>query len=143
MKAISLWQPWASLWLSPAKVHETRHWSTNYRGMLAIHAAKRLVSNCGLEVDEICCAGFGAGWRLHLPRGAFIGVLDLTDCVSTNQCRPIDSLDYACGDWSGDRFAWRRGRFWSLREPIPFKGRQGFFKVDNAILGISEYEMPA
>ena len=47
MKAISLWQPWGSLWLSPAKRHETRHWQTRHRGKLLVHAAKKLV-----ECDE-------------------------------------------------------------------------------------------
>jgi hypothetical protein len=43
MKAISLWQPWASLLFTTprAKLHETRHWPTSYRGLLYIHAAKR------------------------------------------------------------------------------------------------------
>ena len=41
MKAITLWQPWASLIAVGAKTIETRGWATNYRGPLAIHAAKR------------------------------------------------------------------------------------------------------
>jgi hypothetical protein len=40
MKAISLWQPWASLWCSPRKIHETRHWPTNNRGWMLVHAAQ-------------------------------------------------------------------------------------------------------
>lgn len=41
MKAISLWQPWASLIAAGVKSIETRGWPTNYRGQIAIHAAKR------------------------------------------------------------------------------------------------------
>ncbi|TRU31740.1 MAG: ASCH domain-containing protein [Microcystis aeruginosa Ma_QC_B_20070730_S2] len=41
MKAISLWQPWASLVANGLKLYETRGWPTKYRGVLAIHAAKR------------------------------------------------------------------------------------------------------
>ncbi len=43
MKAISLWQPWASaIGPHPEQKHlETRSWQTPYRGWLAIHAAKR------------------------------------------------------------------------------------------------------
>lgn len=40
IKAITLWQPWATLIAIGAKKIETRSWSTNYRGPLAIHAAK-------------------------------------------------------------------------------------------------------
>lgn len=41
MKALTLWQPWASLVAHRIKTIETRSWSTNYRGPLAIHAAQR------------------------------------------------------------------------------------------------------
>lgn len=40
MKAITLWQPWASLVALGEKKIETRSWATNYRGPIAIHAAK-------------------------------------------------------------------------------------------------------
>jgi len=39
MKAITLWQPWASLLACGAKKYETRSWATSYRGPIAIHAA--------------------------------------------------------------------------------------------------------
>ncbi len=41
MKALSLWQPWASLIALGVKTIETRSWATNYRGPLAIHAGLR------------------------------------------------------------------------------------------------------
>lgn len=41
MKALTVWQPWASLVALGVKTIETRSWSTSYRGPLAIHAAKR------------------------------------------------------------------------------------------------------
>jgi|ERR1035437_3790402 hypothetical protein len=41
MKALTLYEPWASLISIGAKTIETRSWSTSYRGPLAIHAAKR------------------------------------------------------------------------------------------------------
>lgn len=41
MKAITLWQPWASLIAVGAKTIETRGRQTHYRGPLAIHAATR------------------------------------------------------------------------------------------------------
>jgi hypothetical protein len=40
MKALSLWQPWATLIALKKKQIETRSWRTTYRGPLAIHAAK-------------------------------------------------------------------------------------------------------
>lgn len=41
MKALTLWQPWASLIALGVKTIETRSWSTSYRGPLAIHAAAK------------------------------------------------------------------------------------------------------
>lgn len=50
VKALSLWQPWASLLVHGHKRVETRGWPTSFRGPLLIHAAKRLDD----EQGEIC-----------------------------------------------------------------------------------------
>lgn len=42
MKALTLTQPFATLVAIGAKKIETRSWNTNYRGLLAIHAAKNI-----------------------------------------------------------------------------------------------------
>lgn len=41
MKALTFWEPWASLVRWDVKSIETRSWSTRYRGTVAVHAAKR------------------------------------------------------------------------------------------------------
>lgn len=133
MKAISLWQPWASAWLSPLKVHETRHWWTTHRGRLVVHAAKRLVSDCGPELDELLTQQFGAMWRRALPRGALLGIVDLTNCISTESIT-TSADDLLCGNFSAGRYGWKRGAFTSFREPIPYIGRQGFFNVPDEIV---------
>ncbi len=51
MKAITLWQPWASLIAIGAKKIETRSWATKYRGPLAIHAAIKAVEK-PLYIDQ-------------------------------------------------------------------------------------------
>jgi activating signal cointegrator 1 len=133
VRAISLWQPWASLWASGRKVHETRHWSTDYRGPLAIHAAQRL-EEVSMELDEIMLAQFGAMWRRELPRGAIVGTCNLVACVATGTNFPASLDDEAAGDWSDGRFAWRGDGFRLLARPIEWKGRQGFFSVPDSIL---------
>lgn len=40
IKALTLYQPWATLIAIGAKKIETRSWDTKYRGPLAIHASK-------------------------------------------------------------------------------------------------------
>lgn len=137
MKALSLWQPWASLWCSDAKVHETRHWPTSYRGLLLVHAARRRIDDfTGERLDGICDGLFGNHWGLDLPRGALVGVVRLVGCVSTD-VMPIShqsSDDYECGDFSTGRFAWQRSNFQRFAAPIPYRGSQGFFEVPDELV---------
>ena len=136
MKAISLWQPWASLWLSDAKVHETRHWPTSHRGWLAVHAAKRQIDDLsGDRLDEICDGLWGHHWGLELPRGALIGAIKLISCLPMNKTQAAGNDDIECGDWSPERFAWKRDdKFIKFDEPIPYRGAQGIFNVPDSII---------
>ena len=136
MKAISLWQPWASLWASGRKVHETRHWPTPYRGALAIHAAKRVEPIGSISPELVAVLGdeFGQDWRAHLPYGAIVGTCNLVACIATGPNFPASLDDEAAGNWADGRFAWRGTEFRLLKRPIPWKGRQGFFTVPDNIL---------
>ena len=127
MKSISLWQPWASLWLSPAKVHETRSWGTPYRGELLVHAAKRAP-----EKDEGLDA-LVSKYGLRLPTGGIIGVVTLVDCRQMKHTKPENEEDWECGDWSDERFAWRRGALRMFEKPIPYRGMQGLFNVPDTV----------
>lgn len=134
MKAISLHQPWASLWLTSRKVHETRSWSTKHRGPLFVHASKQLEFVRG-ELLDIVVSEFGAKWASELPTGALIGTVDLYDCIPTNLVLGVFDSDYICGDWSRGRFAWQRtASFQHFRNPVPYRGRQGLFNVPDAVI---------
>ena len=137
MKAISLWQPWASLWLSDAKIHETRRWPTAHRGWLAVHAAKRRIDDLsGDRLDEICDGIWGHHWGLDLPRGAIIGVVKLVACKPTVMLlkdAAASDDDRECGDFSDGRFAWERKEFCVLPNPIPYRGQQRMFTVPNEL----------
>jgi activating signal cointegrator 1 len=134
MRCISLWQPWALLYLTPAKEFETRHWSTRYRGPLLIHAAKRKVGDIDRALEQICAMRLGRDWRGALAYGALIGRVELIDCVSTNDFEPPFGAEHVCGDWSANRFGWRRAReLVKFATPIPYIGRQGFFSVPDDV----------
>lgn len=45
MKAITIWQPWASLVALGVKKYETRSWPTKYRGPIAIHAGMKPIQH--------------------------------------------------------------------------------------------------
>lgn len=137
MKALSLWQPWASLWCSEDKEHETRDWILHHRGWLLVHATKKLVSDCGEELDGIAIDNFGPHWRTELPRGAIIGAVNVVDVRATSVIlkawgEPIATrhyVDYLCGDYSPGRFGFLRKEFKRFATPIPYRGQQGPFDV--------------
>lgn len=151
MKALSLWQPWATLIAIGAKRIETRGWSTHYRGPLAIHASKG-----GLRAGEyahvMALPEIQAALSLRgsnpppLPRGAIVALVDVT------RCRPVEDLDEEgkidevrhglnggvwterdMGDYSDGRFGLVLDSLMALAEPVPFSGSQGFFDVPETI----------
>lgn len=92
MKAITIWQPWASLVAVEAKRFETRSWPTNYRGPIAIHAAKKNpLSNIRelhpiVQVDILnaLCKAFsiksGVIDRLRMTSGCIVATAELVEC---------------------------------------------------------------
>ena len=153
MKALSLWQPWASLIAAGWKIHETRHWPTNHRGPLAIQAAQRPLDDetreAFLAIRHVALAYLGPpAWSYFtkpLPRGAVVAVATLADCIPTEQWleaaefRPGEAagpaeLDFVCGDFSPERWAWRLADVRPLPAPLPWRGAQGLFEIPDATI---------
>lgn len=137
MKAISLWQPWATLWLltnPDEKVFETRHWPTDYRGWLLVHAAKK---QDGEVRESLKCPHFQQRLAVHglkpadLAFGALIGMVYLKGCRRMFTMAEPSTLEAMAGNWSDERYAWERAPEVKLFEKsIPYKGAQGFFNVE-------------
>ena len=130
MRAISLWQPWASLWCAGVKQHETRHWPTSYRGILLVHAALRkpqLYERAPDPFTDIVAREFGSAWAKYLPYGAIVGAVRLVRCQPTDREGWANEEDRLCGNWEPGRFAWKAVNFALLESPIPCRGRQSFF----------------
>lgn len=136
MKALTLWQPWATLVAIGAKKIETRSWHTNYRGPLAIHAAKwidkKTLKLCFQEPFFDCLTQ--AGYRLiayhlfrgaTLPRGAIIATCELIAVlqIDRNFCLPAEP-ELSFGDFTPGRYAWFLDNIEALPKPIPARGRQ-------------------
>lgn len=126
MKAVSLWQPWASeLRPDGAKRIETRGWSTKHRGPLAIHAAKRT------DPDAVARL-FGIHHRTPLgayptfPVGAVLGIVLLHDVVEMTEASiaSTSELEREWGDHRPGRFAWHTVPLVWFQTPIPAVGRQ-------------------
>lgn len=113
MKALTLWQPWASLVALGVKTIETRSWATRYRGPLAIHAATRKPKEYEqvgqYVVHEMSNGSWAAflhdeddiGPGLRLPLGAIVATCTLTACA------PIGGpYDFRTGLVEGDEGDW-------------------------------------
>ena len=93
MKAITIWQPWASLLACGAKRYETRSWATSYRGPIVIHAAKKSIVNIlrdlpqkNIDIMELALSSvpgtsrYAANDLLGLPLGCVIATAELVGC---------------------------------------------------------------
>lgn len=133
MKAISLWQPWASAIALGYKTIETRHWQTSHCGPLAIHAAKRMTR---AEQEFITNLRFrGIPMPYELPLGAIVAIAQLDCCQRTENVRPhLAGVELLFGNYEPGRFAWRFSNIVALPSPIPYRGAQGFFDVPDELL---------
>ena len=138
MRAISLWQPWASAVALGNKRIETRHWATKYRGPLAIHAAKRWGSEQRAFARVEKALGRLPG---RIPLGAIVAVCRLVDCVPTEDLMAqrdafgLRAVERLYGNYEPGRFGWILEDIRPLPEPIGFVGKQSFFSVPDEILG--------
>lgn len=100
MKALTLHQPWASLIAIGAKRIETRSWSTDYQGLLAIHVAKTFPVEARTFVRHPDVSDALAGRvPLHrdwaaLPVGAVVATARLVDVVPIVGEGSPDQFDY-------------------------------------------------
>lgn len=147
VKAISLWEPWATLIRLGVKVFETRSWETDYRGPLLICAAKRIVPSSYVNhlwssnIFWYALANFGnvdittarkLSWKQfsmkYLHPGKAVALVNLTDCISTNKFK-VGSYHALFGDFSEDRFAWQLKDVQPI-VPVPITGRQKLFNAE-------------
>ena len=152
MRALTLYQPWATAIAIGSKRIETRSWRTDYRGLLAIHASKKC--DCH-EIDYMmCCWHMDAAlsplggtmtpgarhWSKILTFGAIVGVVNLVGCLPTSSFtngelnakryhisnRPESGVwtENQMGDFSMGRYGWRLENPRRLLTPIPCRGYQ-------------------
>jgi hypothetical protein len=142
MKAISLWQPWASLIQVGAKKVETRSWQTSYRGDLLICSTKGGLGKTQMQ-EYLTHKLFANALRglESIPFGQALCVVTLSDCVTTGEIntraqyqRWLEGDEYYFGDYSPGRYAWKLDNLRPLKKPFRVSGKQGFFEVDDAMI---------
>lgn len=152
VKAISIWQPHASLIICGSKPFETRSWPA-HRNLIgkriAIHAGKCLddleelseyIAETRDEPELAEIPSFEAMWKAlfnagfktlnELPRGCVIGTAVLSESIRTDDLAEPGHF----GNFEPGRFAWRMTDVEMLPVPVQFRGQQGFFDVPDNLL---------
>lgn len=160
VKALSLWQPWASLWAAGVKPYETRDWATKYRGPLLIHAAKadvraftKLVGVRHANILRRACFEAGLPTVEDLPRGSIVGggeMYHAAKVLSVSEdgvagpsviharfagqervsVHTAEAHEMVLGDVRAGRWLWFIRHHDMLVTPVPWRGRQSLFDVE-------------
>ncbi len=158
MRALSMWEPWASLVPCGAKRWETRCWSTRYRGPLLICASKGGLAKYELQ-DLLCDWRFvgGLGPLIGKPLdlsanswynitfqdlnfGKAVAIVDLVNCKRTEDMTQGEiGTDRPFGDFGRGRYGWQFENVYALKEPFPVRGAQGIFNVEDYTEEVNQY----
>lgn len=147
IRGLSLTALWAYLVAIKAKRIETRSWSTQYRGLVAIHASRKFPKAeralCWRDPFRSALIEGGLdGNDDHLPLGVIVAIARLSDVWSTagmvavNAMRPagFDELltpkEEAFGDYSEGRYGFVLRDVIALKTRVPAKGALGLWTFD-------------
>jgi len=148
MRALSVWQPHAQAIALGLKPYETRGWYSDYRGPLAIHAAKKhfdyrhYPAEYYQEVGRRFHTGSVKFPMFALDYGKVLCVVDVVDCVPTSRLRGrIGQYEFwgdfrDKGDDDRDRYAFKLENIRVIpahKRPLVV-GRQKFFQVPDNII---------
>ena len=129
MRALSLWQPWCwailDLPADDAKDVENRTWAppgSAIGELVAIHAALKLDDEAWAWRFVRAASGQAPPAPDELPRGAIVGVVEVTGFVRESASR-----------WFWGPVGWTLGRRARLAQPIPMRGLQGLWGVPDDV----------
>ena len=165
MKALTLWQPWATLVALQQKKIETRSWGTTYRGTLAIHASKNMPPEAKALCQEQPFAR-ALNWvdnhTNRLPLGAIVAVCeiaDVRDIVVFENSAKLRKYNFATlaneyldlprepersfGDYTPGRYTWFLSNIRALVRPIPCRGYQQLWDVTADIEAVINEQLRA
>lgn len=134
LKAITLWEPWASLMAIGAKTNETRGVRTSHRGDIAIHAA---VTDHGVPEHLWQPVIDAHQSRNIVPTpcfGCIVAVVDLYDVqpselfalgTTEKAGRFILSIEeFSFGNYNAERWIYRTRNLRRLKTPVKCSGCQ-------------------
>lgn len=131
MLALSITQPWGWAILNAGKDIENRDWSTDYRGVIAIHAPKKISNGDEYSFDiSFIKAMWGLSHKgtLKMPNrkdhitSAIIGIATIIDCVRYHQ-----------SPWFQGEYGFVLKDVIALSEPISCAGALKLWRVSDEI----------
>ena len=132
MKTLSITQPWATLIAIGAKGIETRSWSTDYRGELAVHAAKGFPryarETLFEEVFRVLLEAAGYQTAADLPLGCVVATCNLVRVHRIQLGTDVPCAERPFGNYAIGRYMWVIENVVALPEPVPAKGALGLWK---------------
>lgn len=138
MRALPMWQPWASLVVMGVKRQETRPGpapSTIVGHRIAIHACLTRDHDdvCGME--PFC---FYTPDPDRLPHGALIGTVVVVDSTliterSRTELSAYEPMEFSLGNYMPGRWAWQLEDP-VMFDPVPWKGKQGIMIVPDSVI---------
>lgn len=137
MKAISIWQPWASLIAVGAKRIETRHWAAPASVIgerVAIHAAKRKPGPLSDRMHEALGGSISQPVEV-LPLGVIVCtvVIDRCEAMTRDLVNAASRTEVSFGEFVPGRYAWFLRDVEETRH-VEMRGSQGFYDVPDAIV---------
>ena len=135
MKALTIWQPYASLIAKGQKAYETRGFRTRYRGPLLIHSGQRpmrwVLKHSDEDALDVAIEFFGMEDLMNLPVGCAICVVDLVDCIEMTPdfIKKQSLAELSTGDWKPGRFAWKLENPREI-DAVELVGKQGLWNAE-------------
>jgi hypothetical protein len=148
MKALTLWQPWATLVAHGVKPFEFRRWPAPrfvVGQTIAIHAAarplkldelgalySRLKNDAGWGLEMDAAAAMALVEQMHatwdqVPRSAVLCTAKLAACVKVGDLPSIKAAPERAAEIDPNMWAWRLADVQRFEPWIPAKGAQGFW----------------
>lgn len=133
MKALSIWQPWASLIITGRKRIETRSWAAPswIRGKrIAVASTKQVQRQQKMAITEPSFSRHYMDSGLpaldDLPKGVVLGTVLVVDCRAMDHALigDLTEQELAYGWYSPGRYAWFLDQPEAFEKPIPVRGGQ-------------------
>lgn len=139
IKAVTLWEPWATLMALELKLYETRSWYHRYRGLIAVHASERWREDqewvLRREPYASALGALGFSQKEDFPLGCIVSVHRLDGIYATEKLKPKlqvqdKDLEIAFGNYANGRKAWHMPLVHRLAKPLPATGSRGLWWWD-------------